>query len=132
MIGQLHHLSQDQHGCRYLQKKLEENNKVYLDCIFNEIFPHFVQLMVDPFGNYLCQRLMEFCREDQREALVDAVAPHLVNISLNMHGTRAVQKMIDYLSAVQTSTHVLDLVSFLILTIRFNAFATHCLSTSFH
>ena len=110
LIGQLHLLCQDQHGCRYLQKKLEEKNDFYLNIIFKEIFPHFVELMVDPFGNYLCQRLMEHCREDQREALVESVAPHLVNISLNMHGTRAVQKMIDYLSASQGSRHVQDLV----------------------
>lgn len=52
----------------------------------------------DPFGNYLCQKLIEHCDDYQRSAIVQCVAPSLVVISKNMHGTRAVQKMIECLS----------------------------------
>jgi hypothetical protein len=52
----------------------------------------------DPFGNYLCQKLLEYSTDEQRNVICDSVAQDLVNISLNMHGTRAVQKMIDFLS----------------------------------
>lgn len=52
----------------------------------------------DPFGNYLCQKLLEFSTDEQRNVICESVAQDLVNISLNMHGTRAVQKMIDFLS----------------------------------
>ncbi|CAO3563544.1 unnamed protein product [Mortierella alpina] len=100
-VGQIYSLCKDQHGCRYLQKKLEEQNETYLAIIFGEVFSHFVELMTDPFGNYLCQKLLEFCGDEQRTAIVETVAPELVNISLNMHGTRAVQKMIEFLSTPQ-------------------------------
>ncbi|KAF9184289.1 hypothetical protein BGZ51_003403 [Haplosporangium sp. Z 767] len=100
-VGQIYSLCKDQHGCRYLQKKLEEQNDKYLSIIFGEVFSHFVELMTDPFGNYLCQKLLEFCGDDQRTIIVENVAPELVNISLNMHGTRAVQKMIEFLSTPQ-------------------------------
>jgi hypothetical protein len=56
---------------------------------------------LDPFGNYLCQKLLEYCNDDQRTIIIETVAPELVNISLNMHGTRAVQKMIEFLSTPQ-------------------------------
>jgi hypothetical protein len=56
-------------------------------------------LMTDPFGNYLCQKLLEHCSDEQRTAVVRRVAPDLVGISKNMHGTRAVQKMIECLSS---------------------------------
>ena len=98
LLGQVYLLCTDQHGCRYLQKKLEEKNPYQSDLIFNHVFPHYIQLMTDPFGNYLCQRLMEFCSESQRAAIVDMISPHLVSIALNMHGTRAVQKMFDFLT----------------------------------
>lgn len=101
LLGDIYSLCKDQHGCRYLQKKLEEGNEKYLNMIFNEVFSHFVELMTDPFGNYLCQKLLEYCNDDQRTVIVETVANELVNISLNMHGTRAVQKLIEYLSTPQ-------------------------------
>ncbi|KAF9988539.1 hypothetical protein BGZ75_009202 [Mortierella antarctica] len=100
-VGQIYSLCKDQHGCRYLQKKLEEQNEKYLAIIFGEVFAHLTELMTDPFGNYLCQKLLEFCGDEQRTIIVESVAPELVNISLNMHGTRAVQKMIEFLSTPQ-------------------------------
>lgn len=53
---------------------------------------------LDPFGNYLCQKLLDYCNDEQRTIIVETVAKDLVGISLNMHGTRAVQKMIESLS----------------------------------
>jgi hypothetical protein len=96
--GEIPSLCKDQHGCRYLQKKLEEGVPEHRDMIFRETFGHFADLMTDPFGNYLCQKLLEYSTDDQRNVICEAVAQDLVAISLNMHGTRAVQKMIDFLS----------------------------------
>ncbi|KAH9927456.1 ARM repeat-containing protein [Epithele typhae] len=96
--GEIPQLCKDQHGCRYLQKKLEEGVPEHRDMIFRETFNHFADLMTDPFGNYLCQKLLEFSTDEQRNVICESVAQDLVNISLNMHGTRAVQKMIDFLS----------------------------------
>ncbi|KAG8220166.1 ARM repeat-containing protein [Butyriboletus roseoflavus] len=96
--GEIPALCKDQHGCRYLQKKLEEGVPEHRDMIFRETFGHFADLMTDPFGNYLCQKLLEYSTDEQRNVICESVAQDLVNISLNMHGTRAVQKMIDFLS----------------------------------
>ncbi|KAF8845489.1 ARM repeat-containing protein [Paxillus ammoniavirescens] len=96
--GEIPALCKDQHGCRYLQKKLEESVPEHRDMIFRETFGHFADLMTDPFGNYLCQKLLEYSTDEQRNVICESVAQDLVNISLNMHGTRAVQKMIDFLS----------------------------------
>ncbi|KAL7313825.1 hypothetical protein PS15m_007515 [Mucor circinelloides] len=99
-IGKLYELCKDQNGCRFLQKKIEEkeNGDKYLEIVFDEIHPHFTELMTDPFGNYLCQKMLEKCNHEQRTVIVETVAPELVKIALNMHGTRAVQKLIEYLS----------------------------------
>ena len=40
---------------------------------------------------------MEHCNEQQQLLIVQQVAPYLVAIAKNMHGTRAVQKMIECL-----------------------------------
>ncbi|KZT22110.1 ARM repeat-containing protein [Neolentinus lepideus HHB14362 ss-1] len=103
--GEILGLCKDQHGCRYLQKKLEEGVPEHRDMIFRETFGHFADLMTDPFGNYLCQKLLEYSTDEQRNVICESVAQDLVNISLNMHGTRAVQKMIDFLSTRRQTDH---------------------------
>jgi hypothetical protein len=98
VIGHIYPLCKDQHGCRFLQKKLEEKDPKVVELIFNEVYDHMTELMTDPFGNYLCQKLLEFCTDDQRYAIIERVGSDLVKISKNMHGTRAVQKMIEFLT----------------------------------
>jgi len=98
-IGNIFHLCKDQHGCRFLQKKLDEDAETTTNIIFSEVIDFLVELMIDPFGNYLCQKLLEHCNPKQRLEIVKTVANDLVSISKNMHGTRAVQKMIDQLNS---------------------------------
>jgi Pumilio-family RNA binding repeat len=57
-------LARDQGGCRFLQKKIEESNFAYLDIIFESTIDYYMELMNDPFGNYLTQKLTETCKED--------------------------------------------------------------------
>lgn len=95
---EIYSLCKDQHGCRFLQKKLEERSPENIQIIFDETVSHVVELMTDPFGNYLCQKLLEFCNDEQRNSLVRNAASAMVSIALNQHGTRALQKMIEFIS----------------------------------
>jgi hypothetical protein len=51
--------------------------------------------MIDPFGNYLFQKILEKITPQERIMLIQSVAPRLVNASLNLHGTRSVQKVVE-------------------------------------
>ncbi|CEH14061.1 Translational repressor MPT5/PUF4 and related RNA-binding proteins (Puf superfamily) [Ceraceosorus bombacis] len=115
--GEIFALCKDQHGCRYLQKKLEEGLPTYRDMIFAETFKHFTELMTDPFGNYLCQKMLEYCTDDQRNLIVESVSSELVTISLNMHGTRAVQKMIDFLSTPRQIRSIIGALTMNVVTL---------------
>ena len=130
--GEILGLCKDQHGCRYLQKKLEERNPEHIHIIFIETFPHVVELMTDPFGNYLCQKLLEFCNDDQRTILINNAAPEMVKIALNSHGTRALQKMIEFITTpeqIQTVIHALnDKVVELIQDLNGNHVIQKCLN----
>ncbi|ODQ53123.1 ARM repeat-containing protein [Saitoella complicata NRRL Y-17804] len=117
LAGEIFSLCKDQHGCRFLQKKLDERSPAYRDMIFNETQAHVVELMTDPFGNYLCQKLIEHCTEDQRTVIVEKVAHELVGISLNMHGTRAIQKMIEYLTTPKQITIVVQALEAHVVTL---------------
>lgn len=90
--------AKDQNGCRFLQKKLDDKDPKEIELIFEEVFPHITELMTDPFGNYLCQKLVEHCNDTQKTSIIKSVSNDLVKISMNMHGTRAVQKLIECLT----------------------------------
>jgi Pumilio-family RNA binding repeat len=42
---------------------------------------------VDPFGNYLCQKLLEYSTDEQRNVICESVAQDPVNISFNAHAS---------------------------------------------
>ncbi|XP_057861929.1 putative pumilio homolog 8, chloroplastic [Cryptomeria japonica] len=109
--GKIFIIAKDQHGCRFLQKKFDDGSPEDVHKIFQEIIGHIVELMTDPFGNYLVQKLLEVCNDEQRMQILDAVtrkSGELVSISLNMHGTRAVQKLIEILKTPQQVSMVIS------------------------
>ncbi|KAF2145947.1 uncharacterized protein K452DRAFT_103838 [Aplosporella prunicola CBS 121167] len=101
-------LCKDQHGCRYLQKQIEGRNQEVMAKIFEAIREHVVELMQDPFANYLCQKLLEFSDDEQRTLLIHNAAPRMVNIALNQHGTRALQKMIEYITTPEQINTIIE------------------------
>jgi hypothetical protein len=89
VTGRIYLMAKDQHGCRFLQRKFSEGSPQDVEKIFLEIIDHIVELMTDPFGNYLVQKLLEVCDEDQRMQILRAItrkAGELVRISCDMHG----------------------------------------------
>ena len=89
----------------FLQKKIDEslvpNYQVRLanfEIIFNQIYSHVYELIVDPFGNYLIQKLIVYCNESNLDLLMEILQYNLFQISINQHGTRALQKIIDSLN----------------------------------
>ncbi|RWV97917.1 hypothetical protein BHE74_00011139 [Ensete ventricosum] len=85
--GCMYFVAKHQHGCRFLQQKLDEG-KHAVDVIFNGVIYHAGELMIDPFGNYLMQKLLELCSEEQlmQILLVLKDPANLTRISLNVHG----------------------------------------------
>ncbi|XP_008790832.2 mRNA-binding protein PUF3-like [Phoenix dactylifera] len=109
--GNIYRMAKDQHGCRLLQQKFDEGKVHEVDMIFNGIIDHVVELMVNPFGNYLMQKLLEVCTEEQRLKILLILTEDpadLVRISLNTHGTRAVQKLIETIKIPQEKELVIS------------------------
>jgi len=95
ILTNAYEMAKDQMGCRVLQRKLEASNEFVLGSVFSQTLLHFPELMVHPFGNYLCQKMIEICSEAQVKMILDLVAPQLLELSLDPHGTRVVQKVIE-------------------------------------
>jgi hypothetical protein len=95
LLGQVRRLSRDQVGCRLVQQALDEEGTSAATLILNEGLPFWGEAMVDPFGNYLFQKILEKITPDERIMLIRTVSTRLVNASLNLHGTRSVQKIVE-------------------------------------
>ena len=103
-------LSKDQNGCRMLQKKIDNDVNYNLPIIFNAIYTNSTNLMIDPFGNYLIQKLIINCNDDQISLILMEISNNLKTIATNLHGTRALQKLIGCLNTINHH----DLLSFAI------------------
>lgn len=95
LLGQVRRLSRDQVGCRLVQQALDEEGPMAATLILQEGLPFWGEAMVDPFGNYLFQKILEKVAPEERVMLVKNVSTRLVNASLNLHGTRSVQKIVE-------------------------------------
>lgn len=87
--GCIYLMAKDQNGGRFLQRMFNEGRMEDIQMIFNEIIGHVVELMMSPFGNYLIQKLLDVCSEEQRMQIILMVIQEpgqLVRISLNTHG----------------------------------------------
>ena len=65
--------SQDQHGSRFIQQKLERASATEKQLVFQEILSAAYNLMTDVFGNYVIQKFFEFGTTEQKSQLVQKV-----------------------------------------------------------
>ncbi len=69
MCAQVMSVAKDQNGCRFLQRKFDEGGPAAIQAVLPEVLEHLIDLMMDPFGNYLIQKLLDRCSEEQRLAV---------------------------------------------------------------
>ncbi|KAG0787117.1 hypothetical protein G6F57_009003 [Rhizopus arrhizus] len=129
-IGKLYELCKDQNGCRFLQKKMDKDKDG--DLIFNELYSHFNELMIDPFGNYFCQKLLDKCTDEQRTKIVHIASPHLAQAALNIHGTRAVQRLIETISTPEQIDSVIHALNPSVTALIKNLNGNHVIQKCLH
>ncbi|NP_001383765.1 pumilio homolog 2 isoform X5 [Excalfactoria chinensis] len=101
LIGHIVEFSQDQHGSRFIQQKLERATPAERQMVFNEILQAAYQLMTDVFGNYVIQKFFEFGSLDQKLALATRIRGHVLPLALQMYGCRVIQKALESISPDQ-------------------------------
>ena len=109
LIGHIVEFSQDQHGSRFIQQKLERATPAERQIVFNEILQAAYQLMTDVFGNYVIQKFFEFGSLDQKLALATRIRGHVLPLALQMYGCRVIQKALESISSDQQSEMVKEL-----------------------
>ncbi|XP_037005267.1 pumilio homolog 1 isoform X7 [Artibeus jamaicensis] len=101
IAGHIMEFSQDQHGSRFIQLKLERATPAERQLVFNEILQAAYQLMVDVFGNYVIQKFFEFGSLEQQLALAERIRGHVLSLALQMYGCRVIQKALEFIPSDQ-------------------------------
>ncbi|XP_070493256.1 maternal protein pumilio-like isoform X2 [Chironomus tepperi] len=101
--------SQDQHGSRFIQQKLERATAAEKQMVFNEIINSAYSLMTDVFGNYVIQKFFEYGTQEQRSALASQVKGNVLNLALQMYGCRVIQKALESIPSEQQQEIVKEL-----------------------
>ncbi|XP_043923495.1 pumilio homolog 2 isoform X3 [Protopterus annectens] len=112
LVGHIVEFSQDQHGSRFIQQKLERATPGERQMVFSEILQAAYQLMTDVFGNYVIQKFFEvkiFGSADQKLALATRIRGHVLPLALQMYGCRVIQKALESISPDQQNEMVKEL-----------------------
>ncbi|XP_038822775.1 pumilio homolog 1 isoform X4 [Salvelinus namaycush] len=88
IAGHIMEFSQDQHGSRFIQLKLERASSAERQLVFSEILQAAYQLMVDVFGNYVIQKFFE-------SEMVRELDGHVLKCVKDQNGNHVVQKCIE-------------------------------------
>ncbi|KAJ4010477.1 mRNA binding protein puf3 [Fusarium irregulare] len=95
IFGHVVEASGEQEASRFIQHKLSTARSDEKDVVFEEIGPNMVPLMMDVYGNYVIQKLIEHGSQAQKARVVEAAKTHVLTLSRNPFGCRVVQKIVE-------------------------------------
>ena len=87
----------DQQGCRYIQKKIEENPEISNN-LFDILKDEILSMSKDLFGNYVVQKILENVKSNYLTKFIDLISKDFYNLSTSIYGTRVVQKILEIVS----------------------------------
>lgn len=76
--GRIVELAKDQHYSQVLQETMMviSGAEEEVSCIFLELIDHVIDLMLDTYGTYVIQKLVEICNEQQRTQIILKATQH--------------------------------------------------------
>ena len=98
LAKQAYILAKNQNGCRYLQKRVDNNKDLVPTLFFPNILGHFQELSNDQFGNYYIKIIIKYLPDDMINKLISLMHPYFGNIGTNQFGTKVIQYLIELLN----------------------------------
>jgi len=92
-------LAKNQNGCRYLQKRIENNQKLVPTLFFPNVLGHIQELSNDQFGNYYIKIIIKYLPEEMIYKFISLIHPSISKIGTNQYGTKVIQYLIDFLNS---------------------------------
>eukprot|EP00830_Metopus_es_P013151 TRINITY_DN3143_c0_g1_i2.p1 TRINITY_DN3143_c0_g1~~TRINITY_DN3143_c0_g1_i2.p1 ORF type:complete len:522 (-),score=86.42 TRINITY_DN3143_c0_g1_i2:4-1512(-) len=82
--GSILHLSNKKYSSNVIEKLLENNEKEKKEQIIDEVLTveSYLSLLLDPYGNYVIQKALDFSTEKQRHFLLKKIKPDMKELKL--------------------------------------------------
>jgi hypothetical protein len=84
-----------QSGSRHLQKELAKADSSFVEFVLHDIGSKLALVMVDRYGNYFCQKLLQSCTINQRSCVLQLIKADFTKICCDLRGTHTVQSILD-------------------------------------
>ena len=94
-INNFVYIAKDQGASRHLQNIIDNFHPQAINAFFEPLCKNIMELINDPFANYLIQKIICYFTQEQLLNLLNILTPHFFQISCDNHGTRVLQKLID-------------------------------------
>eukprot|EP00746_Dinoflagellata_sp_MGD_P106448 gnl/MRDRNA2_/MRDRNA2_44481_c0_seq1.p1 gnl/MRDRNA2_/MRDRNA2_44481_c0~~gnl/MRDRNA2_/MRDRNA2_44481_c0_seq1.p1 ORF type:complete len:527 (-),score=99.92 gnl/MRDRNA2_/MRDRNA2_44481_c0_seq1:10-1590(-) len=115
LIPHMSEICRDQVGSKLIQIKFEEcSDDTVRQGAIDALLSSAKDLAVDPFGNYVMQKICEHSKQDQVWSVAEQLLGTVLNLSTNMYGCRVVQKLLEGLKPDNQSLFVEELHSHII------------------
>ena len=118
-------LAKDQAGCRFLQKKLEDEPQIATSFFYPAILPYVLTLVKDTFGNYLIQKLCYTLSPEQILQLLKILSTNILDIGANSHGTRVIQHIINFLKTPELIHYFISIIQPYVISLLKELNGTH-------
>ena len=120
-------LAKDQAGCRFLQEKLEQDPNA-ANAFYKAILPHIINLVKDPFGNYLIQKLCNYLDEEGIKKIIEIISPNILDIGSNSHGTRVIQYLVNFLKTKELVDYFMSVLKPHVISLLKELNGTHIIN----
>ncbi|KAF8107911.1 hypothetical protein N665_0116s0116 [Sinapis alba] len=117
-----------------LQKVILEGSRDTFDKIFDELISHVCELMIDPVGHQVFQKLIEKCNAEQTTLILDIVIQQpnqFVRICGDTHGTRAIQDLMRSLCSEEQISRFMETIYHVALLSTKSTNTNHVISFCF-
>jgi len=125
--GQLVGFAKNQQGSKYLQRALAKASPDVLEFIVVEVGDNLHELMVDSYGNYFCQKLLQSSSSKQRLYLLKKISPHMIKIACDKRGTHSMQSLIQLINMDEEEVTLEEAIKDHVIELSFNQNGTHVL-----
>ena len=87
-------MAKTQSGSKKLQQMISKSRPEEIEKIVETVAEFMGELMIDKYGNYMCQTLVQSCSAAQRLKLLQGMRGNLIRIACDVRGTHALQNLI--------------------------------------